>query len=215
MFLKRLSQLNIITIALFMSSCSSVDNTWNAITDSVTNAGDYLYDSVSFWEDDDEPEQSDAVIIEEAVEVPDFALPDQEYLDQNQNVIGMQPPSQSFQQAPTSPYYNPIYRSQRQYYYVGPNGTPLPAPPPPPFPQYSIDQRSPVPYSYTNNFGYPSNNSIPNMPNTTRFIDQVPEISAPIPMNKEDEMELFGIQNNCIKVKEDYVNGGYMCDDFD
>ena len=52
------------------------------------------------------------------------------------------------------------------------------------------------------------------MPNTTRFIDQVPEISAPIPMNKEDEMELFGIQNNCI-VKEDYVNGGYMCDDFD
>ena len=108
MFLKRLSQLNIITIALFMSSCSSVDNTWNAITDSVTNAGDYLYDSVSFWEDDDEPEQSDAVIIEEAVEVPDFALPDQEYLDQNQNVIGMQPPSQSFQQAPTSRYYNPI-----------------------------------------------------------------------------------------------------------
>ena len=50
---------------------------------------------VSFWEDDDEPEQSDE-IIEEAVEVPDFALPDQEYLDQNQNVIGMQPPSQSF-----------------------------------------------------------------------------------------------------------------------
>ena len=92
MFLKRLSQLNIITIALFMSSCSSVDNTWNAITDSVTNAGDYLYDSVSFWEDDDEPEQSDAVIIEEAVEVPDFALPDQEYLDQNQNIAGCNHP---------------------------------------------------------------------------------------------------------------------------
>ena len=33
------------------------------------------YDSVNFWEDDEEPEQSDAIIIEEAVEVPDYALP--------------------------------------------------------------------------------------------------------------------------------------------
>ena len=49
-------------------------------------------------------------------------------------------------------YYDPIYRSQRQYYYVGPNGTPMLAPPPPPFPQYSIDQaRETVPYSYYNN----------------------------------------------------------------
>ena len=53
------------------------------------------------------------------------------------------------------PYYDPIYRSQRQYYFVGPNGTPMLAPPPPPFPQYSIDQVAPVlPYSYNNNLNY-------------------------------------------------------------
>ena len=34
-------------------------------------------------------------------------------------------------------------------------------------------------------------------------------------MSKDEEMELFGIQNNCIRVIEDYVNGGYMCDDFE
>ena len=34
-------------------------------------------------------------------------------------------------------------------------------------------------------------------------------------MSEEEEMELFGIQNNCIRVVKDYVNGGYACDDFD
>ena len=42
-----------------------------------------------------------------------------------------------------------------------------------------------------------------------------PQINAPTPMSKDEEMELFGIQNNCIRVIEDYVNGGYMCDDFE
>ena len=31
----------------------------------------------------------------------------------------------------------------------------------------------------------------------------------------EEEMELFGIQNDCVRVKTDYVNGGFMCDDYD
>ena len=31
----------------------------------------------------------------------------------------------------------------------------------------------------------------------------------------EEEMELFGIQNDCVRVKEDFVNGGFMCDDYD
>ena len=45
---------------------------------------------------------------------------------------------------------------------------------------------------------------------------EVPSLKqAPRMMSKEEEMELFGIQNNCIKVVEDYVNGGYACDDFD
>ena len=34
-------------------------------------------------------------------------------------------------------------------------------------------------------------------------------------LTEEEEMELFGIQNNCIQVVKDLVNGGYVCDDFD
>ena len=212
----RLSQLNILALALFLNSCSSIDNTWDTISESVSSAGDYIYDSVNFWEDDEEPEQSDAIIIEEAVEVPDYALPDQDYLDQNQNMMQMEQQAQTFQPTPSTPYFNPIYRSQRQYYYVGPNGTPLPAPPPPPFPQYSIDQSNPVPFSYTNNFGYPmNNNNLPNSIPPPRMLKTNPQINAPVPMSKDEEMELFGIQNNCIRVIEDYVNGGYMCDDFE
>tara|TARA_X000000950_G_scaffold133476_1_gene166355 strand:- start:760 stop:1410 length:651 start_codon:yes stop_codon:yes gene_type:complete len=216
MSFNRLSQLNILAFALFLNSCSSIDNTWDTISESVESAGDYIYDSVNFWEDDEEPEQSDAIIIEEAVEVPDYALPDQDYLDQNQNMMQIEQQAQTFQPTPSTTYFNPIYRSQRQYYYVGPNGTPLPAPPPPPFPQYSIDQSNPVPFSYTNNFGYPmNNNNLPNSTSPPRMLNTIPQINAPTPMSKDEEMELFGIQNNCIRVIEDYVNGGYMCDDFE
>ena len=70
----RLSQLNTLVIVLLLNSCSSVNNTWDTISESVSSAGDYIYDSVNFWEDDEEPEQSDAIIIEEAVEVPDLSL---------------------------------------------------------------------------------------------------------------------------------------------
>ena len=153
--------------------------------------------------------------------MPEYALPDQDYLDQNQNMMPIEQQAQTFQQTPSIPYFNPIYRSQRQYYYVGPNGTPLPAPTPPPFPQYSIDQTNPVPFSYTNNFGYPMmNNNLPNnnLPNNIpplRTLKNNPKVNAPSPLNKDEEMELFGIQNNCIRVIEDYVNGGYMCDDFE
>lgn len=216
MSFNRFSQLNILAFALLLNSCSSIDSTFDSISESVSTAGDYIYDSVNFWEDEDEPEQSDAIIIEEAVEVPDYALPDQDYLDQNQNMMQTDPQAQTFQQTPSSPYFNSIYTSQRQYYYVGPNGTPLPAPAPPPFPQYSIDQSNPVPFSYTNNFGYPTiNNNLPNINAQPRILKNNSQINAPTPMSKDEEMELFGIQNNCIRVIEDYVNGGYMCDDFD
>ena len=216
MSFSRFSQLNILAFALLLNSCSSIDSTLDSISESVSTAGDYIYDSVNFWEDEDEPEQSDAIIIEEAVEVPDYALPDQEYLDQNQNMTQIDQQPQTFQQASPSPYFSPIYRSQRQYYYVGPNGTPLPAPAPPPFPQYSIDQSNPVPFSYTNNFGYPTiNNNLPNTNVQHRILKNNSQINAPTPMSKDEEMELFGIQNNCIRVIEDYVNGGYMCDDFE
>ena len=215
-------------VGTILCSCETLESTMDSTWDSISSAGDYIYDTVNFWEED-EPEQSEAIIIEEAVEVPEYALPDQDL--QNQ-MIEQQTPyqSQSIQQEQPQPqqYYDPIYRSARQYYYVGPNGTPLLAPPPPPFPQYSIDQaRETVPYSYYNNlnvvpqrnFAPRDDGSLSNLGNNENF--EAPQQAQPqvqrIQRNltKEEEMELFGIQNNCINVKDDYVNGGYMCDDFD
>ena len=194
---------------LIVSSCSTIESTMDTTWDSITEAGDYIYDSVNFWEDD-EPEQSEAIIIEEAVEVPEYAIPEQNFgndLPQQQNF------SQSI---PMQPYYDPIYRSQRQYYFVGPNGTPMLAPPPPPFPQYSIDQVAPVlPYSYNNNLNYAPMPMQQESPRTFKEVEVAPLNQAPRMMSEEEEMELFGIQNNCIKVTKDYVNGGYSCDDFD
>ena len=208
---KILLSLPIITV----SSCTTIESTMDSTWDSITEAGDYIYDSVNFW-DDEEPEQSEAIIIEEAVEVPDFAISDQLAPDsfQQQPNFSQQQPNFS-QQAPVQPYYDPIYRSQRQYYYVGPNGTPMLAPPPPPFPQYSIDQASPVlPYSYNNNYNY---GLMPQQPvlNNKPMELPVKRKNSPALLSEEEEMELFGIQNNCIRVIKDYVNGGYVCDDFD
>ena len=205
----RFSQLNIFALALLLNSCSSIDSTLDSISESVSTAGDYIYDSVNFWEDD-EPEQSEAIIIEEAVEVPEYAIPEQNFgndLPQQQNFS---------QNIPMQPYYDPIYRSQRQYYFVGPNGTPMLAPPPPPFPQYSIDQVAPVlPYSYNNNLNYAPMPMQQESPRTFKKVEVPSSKEAPRMMSEEEEMELFGIQNNCIRVVKDYVNGGYSCDDFD
>ena len=188
-----------------IQSCETIESTVDSTIDSISEAGDFLYDSVTFWEEE-EPEQSEAVIIEEAVEVPEYALPDSQYFEgsQQQDIKQFQPQIQ--QQS----YYDPIYRSQRQYYYVGPNGTPMLAPPPPPFPQYSIDQAAPLPYSYSNNLGVSQNypNNFPNQNNNLQ------NNSSPV-VTLDEEMELFGIQNNCVRVAKDYVNGGFMCDDYD
>ncbi len=208
MFLRKLAKSYLALSLIVVSSCSTIESTLDSTWDSISETGDYIYDSVNFW-DEDEPEQSEAIIIEEAVEVPEYAIPE---INQDDGIISQQP--NFSQQMPTQPYYDPIYRSARQYYFVGPNGTPMLAPPPPPFPQYSIDQASPiVPYSYNNNYNY---GQVPQQQNLNN-----PEPRALIPqdnrnmLTEEEEMELFGIQNNCIKVIRDYVNGGYACDDFD
>ena len=188
-----------------ITSCTSIESTLDSTWDSISEAGGYIYDSVNFWEET-EPEQSEAIIIEEAVEVPDFAMP-----DKTQQIVPAQP---SFSQQPSmQPYFDPIYRSARQYYLVGPNGTPMLAPQPPPFPQYSIDQVSPVlPYSYNNNLNFtPPALQAPNNSN----LNLIPEKQLPRMLTEDEEMELFGIQNNCIQVAKDLVNGGYVCDDFD
>ena len=209
--------LSISMVLIFVQSCSTIESTVDSTLDSISEAGDFIYDSVNFW-DEDEPEQSEAVIIEEAVEVPEYAIPDESYfepgLSQEQNFSNQQ----SFQpQANVQPYYDPIYRSQRQYYYVGPNGTPMLAPPPPPFPQYSIDQVAPLPYSYSNNLDIPRSSN----PNMNNFAPRLnlgvtnPNQNVKPTITLEEEMELFGIQNDCVRVKEDYVNGGFMCDDYD
>jgi len=215
--LRTLRTLSMSMILVLVQSCSTIESTVDSTLDSISEAGDFIYDSVNFW-DDDEPEQSEAVIIEEAVEVPEYAIPDESYfepgLSQEQNFSNQQ----SFQpQVNAQPYYDPIYRSQRQYYYVGPNGTPMLAPPPPPFPQYSIDQVAPLPYSYSNNLDMPRSFN-PNMNNfaprqNLGVTNQNQNVKPTITL--EEEMELFGIQNDCVRVKEDFVNGGFMCDDYD
>ena len=190
---------------ILLSSCSTIESTVDSTWDSITEAGDYIYDSVNFWEEE-EPDQSEAIIIEEAVEVPEYAIPDQEF------IVPQSVPQNMVQQSSPLPYYDPVYRSARQYYFVGPNGTPLLAPPPPPFPQYSIDQVNPtVPYSYNNNL------PIINQNQTLVPAQQKQPTSKPVQrmLSEEEEMELFGIQNNCVRVAKDYVNGGYVCDDFD
>ena len=215
--LRTLRTLSMSMILVLVQSCSTIESTVDSTLDSISEAGDFIYDSVNFW-DDDEPEQSEAVIIEEAVEVPEYAIPDESYfepgLSQEQNFSNQQ----SFQpQVNAQPYYDPIYRSQRQYYYVGPNGTPMLAPPPPPFPQYSINQVAPLPYSYSNNLDMPRSFN-PNMNNfaprqNLGVTNQNQNVKPTITL--EEEMELFGIQNDCVRVKEDFVNGGFMCDDYD
>ena len=204
-------------VFLLMQSCSTIESTVDSTWDSISEAGDFIYDSVNFW-DEDEPDQSEAVVIEEAVEVPEYAIPDDSYFEPDSVQDQSFNRQQNFQpQANIQPYYDPIYRSQRQYYYVGPNGTPMLAPPPPPFPQYSIDQAAPLPYSYSKNLGIPNtlnsnmNNLSPN-PNLD-VINQSQNVKPTITL--EEEMELFGIQNDCVRVKKDYVNGGFMCDDYD
>ena len=194
-----------------IQSCSTLESTVDSTWDSISEAGDFIYDSVNFWEDE-EPEQSEAIVIEEAVEVPEYAMPDDNYFDSGQlnnfNQQNIQPQNFIPQQ---QTYYDPIYRSQRQYYFVGPNGTPMPAPPPPPFPQYSIDQAPQIPYSYSNNLGLPANRSLiqPNIdPNSTLN-------NSKSVITLEEEMELYGIQNDCVRVAQDFVNGGFMCDDYD
>ena len=88
-----MNQFNKITIHglffmfLLLQSCSTIESTVSSTMDSISEAGDFLYDSVNFWEDD-EPEQSEAVVIEEAVEVPDYALPDMNYFEDSEATTG-------------------------------------------------------------------------------------------------------------------------------
>ena len=72
--------LSISMLILFVQSCSTIESTVDSTLDSISEAGDFIYDSVNFW-DEGEPEQSEAVIIEEAVEVPEYAIPDESYFE--------------------------------------------------------------------------------------------------------------------------------------
>ena len=116
-------------------------------------------------------------------------------------------------------FADPIYRSARQYYSVSPNGSPLPAPPPPPFPQYSIEPNSGTyGYSPSQRYGYGSLNDYSDSLSNQQLMDNNIQTEIIFPdkvMSAEEEMELYGIENNCIRVINDYMNGGYMCDDFD
>ena len=113
-----------------------------------------------------------------------------------------------------NPYFDPVYRSARQYFYVTPNGTPMPAPPPPPFPQYSVEGQDRQIQSYGNNFNYNFDNK---MNSFNQLYQQNPQDlqSGDNFLSQEEEMEIFAIQNDCIKVEIDYMNGGFRCSDMD
>ena len=194
-----------------LNSCSTLNSTW----DSISEAGDYLYDSVVFWEDK-EPEQEQAIIIEEAVEVPEFAIPENRFNDQfgNEMLNNQQIDQPSLNNKYQNPYFDPVYRSARQYFYVTPNGTPMPAPPPPPFPQYSVEGQDRQIQSYGNNFNYNFDNK---MNSFNQLYQQNPQDlqSGDNFLSQEEQMEIFAIQNDCIKVEIDYMNGGFRCSDMD
>ena len=194
-----------------LNSCSTLNSTW----DSISEAGDYLYDSVVFWEDE-EPEQEQAIIIEEAVEVPEFAIPENRFNDQfgNEMLNNQQIDQPSLNNNYQNPYFDPVYRSARQYFYVTPNGTPMPAPPPPPFPQYSVEGQDRQIQSYGNNFNYNFDNK---MNSFNQLYQQNPQDlqSGDNFLSQEEQMEIFAIQNDCIKVEIDYMNGGFRCSDMD
>lgn len=196
---------------ILLNSCSTLNSTW----DSISEAGDYLYDSVVFWEDE-EPEQEQAIIIEEAVEVPEFAIPENRFNDQfgNEMLNNQQIDQPSLNNNYQNPYFDPVYRSARQYFYVTPNGTPMPAPPPPPFPQYSVEGQDRQIQSYGNNFNYNFDNK---MNSFNQLYQQNPQDlqSGDNFLSQEEEMEIFAIQNDCIKVEIDYMNGGFRCSDMD
>ena len=50
-------------LILFVQSCSTIESTVDSTWESISEAGDFIYDSVNFW-DEDEPEQSEAIILE-------------------------------------------------------------------------------------------------------------------------------------------------------
>lgn len=201
----------ILMFVFLLNSCSTLNSTW----DSISEAGDYLYDSVVFWEDE-EPEQEQAIIIEEAVEVPEFAIPENRFNDQfgNEMLNNQQIDQPSLNNNYQNPYFDPVYRSARQYFYVTPNGTPMPAPPPPPFPQYSVEGQDGQIQSYGNNFNYNFDNK---MNSFNQLYQQNPQDlqSGDNFLSQEEEMEIFAIQNDCIKVEIDYMNGGFRCSDMD
>ncbi len=211
-FIKKINIFSVFSLFFVAQSCTTLESTVDSTWESISEAGDFIYDSVNFWEEE-EPEQNEAIVIEEAVEVPEYALPDDDYFE---NETQRDPYQQNLQPQNFVPqqqqtFYDPIYRSQRQYYFVGPNGTPMLAPPPPPFPQYSIDQAPQLPYSYSNNLGMPQNRLL-TQPNSN---NQLQRNMQPPVVTLEEEMELYGIQNDCVRVAQDFVNGGFMCDDYD
>ena len=208
-FITNKNKITLLTIifTFCLNSCSTIESGW----DSITNAGTYVYDSaVGLWEDE-EPEASEAVVIEEVYEIPDFDVPNMEnnFTNQFNN-----PNEFNMQNAQVPQFYDPVYRSARQYYSVSPNGSPLPAPPPPPFPQYSIEPNDGY-YGFSPSQKFGLGSQIAPSYNENLIIND--NISGNISSNlsEEEEMELYEIENDCIRVINDYMNGGYKCDDFD
>ena len=66
---------------------------------------------------------------------------------------------------------------------------------------------------YGANYDYMNRN--PDIQNYSPSINNIQNQPQPNFLTEDQEMELFGIENNCIRVVKDYMSGGYECDDFD
>ncbi|GIR25858.1 MAG: hypothetical protein CM15mP40_04660 [Alphaproteobacteria bacterium] len=55
--LHTLRTLSISMVLILVQSCSTIESTVDSTLDSISEAGDFIYDSVNFW-DEDEPSKA-------------------------------------------------------------------------------------------------------------------------------------------------------------
>ena len=52
--LRTLRTLSISMILILVQSCSTIESTVDSTLDSISEAGDFIYDSVNFWDEDEQ-----------------------------------------------------------------------------------------------------------------------------------------------------------------
>ena len=50
--LKLSKRLFLLVTSFYLVSCSTIESTFDSAVESISDAGDYIYDSVNFWDDE-------------------------------------------------------------------------------------------------------------------------------------------------------------------